>query len=174
MDRQRKDVIINEIHYWRESKLLPEQQCQFLLALYSEGEESFLPTKKPITSMLVWVILSQVCFFLSVFILYFTDFVGALQIGFSLFFVLITGLIGYAKRRNVFELPLHVMITTMILFVTSLKLALGSGHSSSIWAVIVFFTVGWFLTAYFWKRKIFYLLAVFVLIMLGIFAFFNR
>lgn len=36
---QRKKIIISEIKYWKKSKLLPEQYCDFLLALYSHGEE---------------------------------------------------------------------------------------------------------------------------------------
>lgn len=31
-------TIINEIKYWKQSKLLPEHYCDFLLALYTEGE----------------------------------------------------------------------------------------------------------------------------------------
>ncbi len=37
MDETRKQIIINEIEYWKEHHLLPEQYCDFLLALYTEG-----------------------------------------------------------------------------------------------------------------------------------------
>ncbi|SEN55813.1 hypothetical protein SAMN04488134_101355 [Amphibacillus marinus] len=40
MDKQRKITIINEIHYWRENRLLPSHYCDFLLALYTEGSHS--------------------------------------------------------------------------------------------------------------------------------------
>ena len=33
MDETRKQIIINEIHYWKKNHLLPEQYCDFLLAL---------------------------------------------------------------------------------------------------------------------------------------------
>jgi hypothetical protein len=39
MSNNRKEIIIKEIHYWKESKLLPEQYCNFLLALYTEGKQ---------------------------------------------------------------------------------------------------------------------------------------
>ncbi|WP_445612717.1 hypothetical protein [Geobacillus sp. YF-1] len=37
MNRQRREIIIREIEYWKRSRLLPEQYCDYLLALYTEG-----------------------------------------------------------------------------------------------------------------------------------------
>ncbi|OQP05829.1 hypothetical protein B1690_12065 [Geobacillus sp. 46C-IIa] len=38
MNRRRRETIIREIEYWKRSRLLPEQYCDFLLALYTEGD----------------------------------------------------------------------------------------------------------------------------------------
>lgn len=38
MDRERKNIIIQEIHFWKENKMLPEHYCNYLLALYTKGE----------------------------------------------------------------------------------------------------------------------------------------
>lgn len=38
MTNQRKQIIINEITFWKKNKLLPEQYCDFLMTLYTEGE----------------------------------------------------------------------------------------------------------------------------------------
>lgn len=38
MEKDRKALIIKEIIYWREHQLLPAHYCDFLLALYTEGE----------------------------------------------------------------------------------------------------------------------------------------
>ncbi|WP_175615656.1 hypothetical protein [Piscibacillus halophilus] len=38
MGIERKELIIKEIQYWKESKLLPAQYCDFLLMIYSHGE----------------------------------------------------------------------------------------------------------------------------------------
>lgn len=40
MDSQRKAIIIQEILYWKENSLLPNTYCDFLLALYSGGDEN--------------------------------------------------------------------------------------------------------------------------------------
>ena len=37
MSNQRKQIILNEITFWKKSKLLPEQYCDFLMTLYTEG-----------------------------------------------------------------------------------------------------------------------------------------
>lgn len=54
MDARRKAIIINEIIYWKESNLLPDQYCDYLLALYTEGtdEKSDTPAKKQRKNML--------------------------------------------------------------------------------------------------------------------------
>ncbi|WP_144511116.1 hypothetical protein [Bacillus sp. FJAT-22090] len=38
MSVQRKQIIINEIAFWKKNKLLPEHYCDFLTALYAQGE----------------------------------------------------------------------------------------------------------------------------------------
>ncbi|MEK4065574.1 hypothetical protein [Peribacillus sp. FSL R5-0717] len=35
MDEMRKKIIIQEINSWKESRMLPEQYCNYLLALWS-------------------------------------------------------------------------------------------------------------------------------------------
>ena len=39
MSVQRKKIITTEIKYWKQHNLLPEHYCDFLLTLYTEGEE---------------------------------------------------------------------------------------------------------------------------------------
>lgn len=39
MNAQRKKIIMTEINYWKQNKLLPEHYCDFLITLYTQGEE---------------------------------------------------------------------------------------------------------------------------------------
>lgn len=39
MANQRKQIIINEITFWKQNKLLPEHYCDFLMTLYTEGNQ---------------------------------------------------------------------------------------------------------------------------------------
>ncbi|MEC1179954.1 hypothetical protein P9B03_15750 [Metasolibacillus meyeri] len=38
MSNQKKQIILNEITFWKQNKLLPEHYCDFLTTLYTEGE----------------------------------------------------------------------------------------------------------------------------------------
>ncbi|WP_274309581.1 hypothetical protein [Solibacillus daqui] len=40
MSNQKKQIIINEITFWKQNKLLPGHYCDFLMTLYSEGNHS--------------------------------------------------------------------------------------------------------------------------------------
>lgn len=37
MGDQRKQIILNEITFWKQNKLLPDHYCDFLMTLYTEG-----------------------------------------------------------------------------------------------------------------------------------------
>lgn len=39
MNLEKREIILKEIHYWRRSKLLPEQYCDFLTNLYNDEAE---------------------------------------------------------------------------------------------------------------------------------------
>lgn len=39
MNSQKKEVILNEILFWKKNKLLPEHYCDFLTTLYAQGEK---------------------------------------------------------------------------------------------------------------------------------------
>lgn len=39
MSNQKKQIIMNEIKFWKQNKLLPEHYCDFLMTLYSEGNQ---------------------------------------------------------------------------------------------------------------------------------------
>lgn len=39
MSNQRKQIILNEITFWKKNKLLPERYCDFLMTLYTEGNQ---------------------------------------------------------------------------------------------------------------------------------------
>lgn len=38
MTKEKKQIIISEIRYWKQNKLLPEHYCDFLITLYAQGE----------------------------------------------------------------------------------------------------------------------------------------
>lgn len=86
MADERITTIINEIEYWKEHKLLDAQHCDFLLALYTNGEGNLEKTKQEApknasaTTMLQFILLLLLLPF-SFLILYFTELHVYLQLG---------------------------------------------------------------------------------------------
>ncbi|WP_391116090.1 hypothetical protein [Psychrobacillus sp. L3] len=46
MSLQRKQIVLNEIAFWKKNKLLPEHYCDFLMALYAQGEDTGIEEKE--------------------------------------------------------------------------------------------------------------------------------
>jgi hypothetical protein len=111
LNETRKKIIVNEITYWKKNRMLPEQYCNYLLALYTEGhldDES----EKEVRRKKFWN--SQFLFFLLVplnlFLIHFTELSITLQIPFSLFLALFGILFAfyYSKKGKSFQIPLLV------------------------------------------------------------------
>ncbi|NSL50301.1 hypothetical protein [Calidifontibacillus erzurumensis] len=145
MDKNRKEIILKEIHFWKEHHLLPEHYCNFLITLYTEGSESERKIyekkqvglhKKLFSYFFYAYLLLQ--FLLTVVVLYFTEMSIDLQIASVSFFLIVNALsIVYLwkKKRQFFHIAL--IIGVLILFLTTV-------HVSSLLtdeSIYFFFTV---------------------------------
>ncbi len=135
MQENRKKVIINEILYWKKSRLLPEQYCDFLLALYTEGEGSHHHSIKnkarkfnPLYLLLIPV---------GIFLFYFTELSLILQIVFSLFSVILGIYLTFilTKKGLLYQIPL--ILTAMLLLVVTVHLTLTYTSTSNILYVVI-------------------------------------
>lgn len=124
MDEHRKKIIISEINYWKQSRMLPEHYCDYLLNLYSEGTSSKtikgkrkgMPTS--FTSVTLFAMLS-----LSLFLFYFTELSLILQITIPIFFgisSLISGILLISKS-DIELIP--VVISSLILLISTVQVA---------------------------------------------------
>ena len=68
MNQQRKRIIISEIKYWKQHKLLPAHFCDFLITLYTQGEDEedinaksedaiLVKRKKNLNWTIIWLVL---------------------------------------------------------------------------------------------------------------------
>ncbi|MGY0692897.1 hypothetical protein ACW2QC_08910 [Virgibacillus sp. FSP13] len=85
MAEERIATIIKEINYWKRHKLLPEMYCDFLLALYSNGEAISEPSTakgRPSLklSFLVQFVIQLLLIPFSFVVIYFTEFHPILQL----------------------------------------------------------------------------------------------
>lgn len=122
MDDKRKETIVKEILYWKKSRMLPEQYCDYLLALYTEGnqleEESKEHTKKRMNVRSFLPLAIILVFLIS---LYITEMSFRLQMALSVILMILSILITvyFAKKRMTLQIPLIGL--ALILLFTSVE-----------------------------------------------------
>lgn len=153
MGDQRKQTIINEIKYWKSHRLLPSEYCDYLLALYSEGDdhsndEDLTGEKKrknlPFSGL--YTVLILILLPLSFLVIYFTEMDIIMQTGLLSSFVLIA-FIQFIRLRYEKSEQLHVplIVGLLILFLLTVQL-LSHFYTSnaSIYASIPVHSLFWF------------------------------
>ncbi|GER72745.1 hypothetical protein [Weizmannia acidilactici] len=113
MDDTKKNIIINEIKMWKENHMIPQEYCDFLLALYNGGTEGGTGEKqnaggrkKPALKLAVFSVFILALAGIAVFVIYFTELHFILQTVILTAFVgflLIVG-IRYANKEFFFSL----------------------------------------------------------------------
>lgn len=122
MINEKKNIIINEIHYWKNNKLLPDTYCDFLLALYTEGNdvEIEMSSQKSHINTFFHIFLHGLLLVLltaMLLVIYFTELSFVLQIS-LVFFCLVCSIFVTAyfiRKRVFFQVPLSlIFLETLI------------------------------------------------------------
>ncbi|WP_449537007.1 hypothetical protein [Ferdinandcohnia sp. Marseille-Q9671] len=159
MNQDRKKIILNEILYWRDNKLLPETYCNFLITLYSEGEG--VEASKPSTSVTgkTYVYLFGIGLLLPFLFLvtYFTEISPILQMVINFIFIIICILSVILNRNNPLLLHLGTIILALFILILSVN---GSEMFFKGQGVYLLFTVllncvAWLFIGVFSKKKYF-------------------
>ncbi|MFT8320359.1 MAG: hypothetical protein ABF649_05575 [Bacillus sp. (in: firmicutes)] len=115
MDDNRKKVIIKEIVYWKENRMLPEHYCDYLLSLYTEGnqpiQEGTKKAKHKYSGLFLLFIPATIV------LLYFTELSFILQIAISLIFLTfcIAGIYFYRHKNSAVDIPAAVAALIVLL-----------------------------------------------------------
>ncbi|WP_443130793.1 hypothetical protein [Gracilibacillus sp. D59] len=124
MDEERKHIIINEINYWKTHHLLPNQYCDFLLALYTEGEgtkENKISESRQTPYYLLLYFLDTLLILFPILIFQFTDNKLFYIIGIALTIICSLGMIKAFSRNDQLKDSYAVMIFFLVfLFSTML------------------------------------------------------
>ena len=156
MTTEKKKIIIQEIYYWKNSRLLPETYCDFLLALYTEGnqDKEELPSKTLkknqrftafhglIYGLLLLLLLATLL------VIYFTEISYVLQMGIVSFF-LVTSLsvtVYFIRKRAFFQVPLSVSFIQFLLISLSVVDYFANGDRFLVATIIVFNCLLWIVT----------------------------
>lgn len=154
MNESRKKIIVNEILTWRRNKMLPEHYCDFLLALYTEGNQS-LETKEKNTKRFLWKnhYLFLLLIPMTMFLIHFTELPINLQMAFSLIFVL-SGIIFtfyYLRKGILLQIPLIASALILLLSSVDYISKLYPENPKVLYFNLVFNCILWLLTG--WKLK---------------------
>jgi hypothetical protein len=117
----RKEIIIQEIEYWKASKLLPEMYCDYLLTLYTEGDHNIIEKRKEKTRIPLFLLLFSV-FPITYLFIYFTELSFHLQMLFKSFFLLILIVTVFIFRKNPLFLHLLIVYSAIFLLIFSIEI----------------------------------------------------
>ncbi|NLP51254.1 hypothetical protein [Bacillus sp. RO1] len=150
MNKYRKETIIQEIDYWKRNRLLPEQYCDYLLALYTEGEGvNQTPKGSRKLFSLFFACLISLLVPITFLVIYFTEMPVHLQMLLVTFFVLLSifGYFIFRKKESYLHIPVFVL--ALLILILSIKLLeIVSFQLPLTFAVITFQTLLWFIIGY--------------------------
>lgn len=115
MTNDRKKIIIKEITYWKKTKLLPSNYCDYLLALYTEGDvqDEISPNPSPKKLFNLFIYISNMFLVpLTFLVIYFTEIKLILQM-LLLIILLIISLVYFRFMRK--ESALNELFSFIIL-----------------------------------------------------------
>ena len=116
------EIIISEIQLWKQTKMLPEQYCDYLLALYTGGngvdDENYKNPQRKI--MFKDLLLSSCTLAISLFVIYFTELSIVLQTAILASFVgLLVGLGIYYIKKQLSPLLLYTSAACILLLAST-------------------------------------------------------
>ncbi|WRP05304.1 hypothetical protein U9J35_15435 [Rossellomorea aquimaris] len=120
----RKELIVNEIQLWKQANMLPEHYCDYLLALYTEGDGMEHSDQKNVKkkTMLKDFFVSICAIFISLFVIYFTELSIVLQTTILASFVGLLVGIGIYYTKKQFSPLLLYMTAACILLLASIEI----------------------------------------------------
>lgn len=157
MDDQRKKIIINEIIYWKENRMLPEHYCNYLLSLYTEGnrseeEEKAASNKKSFP----WKVngIFAIIIIISLLFIYFTElsFIWQMVIIFLLTGTAIAAAIYLYKRKMAFQVTLIIAALLILIGSVEIVSTLLSKETIFIYLTVFANCLLWVLSG--WKLKL--------------------
>lgn len=162
MSDERKAIIIKEIQYWKKNHLLPEQYCDFLLALYTQGdgtatEEQSIKAADPSRIRLVHVLIISTNIFLlpiTFIVLYFTHLPIEMQVVITALMIgLGFGIFYYVKTKLLLTSAYSFFIWLGIIFIATVSLSNQLFHSSIVTAGITIIQLSSWIWLGFQKKR---------------------
>jgi hypothetical protein len=168
----RKKIIIKEISDWKESRLLPEDYCNYLLTLYTEGDQNLLNhqteekkiTRKTIIPIIIIFSLLPISFLVT----YFTEINLVLQIPIFSVFIIICALMAVFLKENELLQHFSYIIGALIFLIASVQIC---GHffrdnQYALLGIVLMHCTLWLVFGIFLKKNYFSIASVLGLVMI--------
>ncbi|UXH44369.1 hypothetical protein N5C46_22575 [Rossellomorea vietnamensis] len=169
----KKETIIHEILLWKQTKMLPEQYCDYLLALYTEGagideRESAEPPKK---HFLKDFLISISSILISLFVIYFTELSIVLQTTILASFVGLLMGVGIYYTKKQFSPLLLFASAACILLISTMELTerIFEGHYLPLYVTLFLNCFTWIGAGVKWKMNYFTLAGSVGAVLVGIY-----
>ncbi|MDQ0299735.1 hypothetical protein J2S78_002155 [Salibacterium salarium] len=162
MDEERKEVIINEIKYWKTNKMLPEHYCDFLLMLYTEGEEAEkvesaatieTPSRDKKGVLLGMMLFAFISLGLTCIIIYFTSFSLLVQTLSHIFLsILVLTMAFYIKRKDLILFHILICVGALILFLGSTTSVMNFKENNLLLSLTILLNCAvWLMAGFYWR-----------------------
>lgn len=173
MTEGRITTIINELNYWKKNKLLPAVYCDYLLALYTNGD-GFVEDEQvkrlslvKITQLLLLILLLP----FALLVIYSALFQTYIQFGVLMLFILYSfwQYRGFKLQQDFFY-HLSLAIFLLLLFLTTIFLS--NTYSITNWftqVIIIMNFVCWFILGRKMDLKYLQIASVFAILLVGLF-----
>ncbi|MDP4164314.1 MAG: hypothetical protein Q8906_05000 [Bacillota bacterium] len=158
MDENRKKIILNEIQYWKEGRMLPAHYCDYLLSLYSEGNppQQVITGKRMNKNTFLEMLFFIIVISIAAFVTYFTELSFILQIGILVILGIsgVAGFIYFLKKGIISHLSLVLSAFMLLLASVEAATKLFSGRPLMIYIFTALNCLAWIVAG--WKRKLLY------------------
>ncbi|MBX0358745.1 hypothetical protein [Halobacillus sp. Nhm2S1] len=158
MKHERTKTIVDEIKYWKQNQLLPEEYCNFLLALYTQGEN--LEHKESAESsqtltFYIFMAIHPILLSLSFLVIYFTEMGIIMQtVVLSSFVIGVWFHIRWLQYKKSDWLFVPLFNGALILLLMTVHLNQNMiGLEYSFYITLILNLVLWIFLGWFWKVK---------------------
>ncbi|SDN08721.1 hypothetical protein [Sediminibacillus halophilus] len=153
---EKKEIIIREIQQWKQSRLLPGEYCDFLLALYSQGEGIDEHIKPSLNLKLVFLLFSNILLLpLTYLVINFTEFPDRLQMFLAFIFLLLSiACYRVFSKIKAVKIPVAKLVILGILLIITMDMVEMLTKTPWITAIAILLQLaGWSIAGYKQKDK---------------------
>ncbi|MBS4199696.1 hypothetical protein KHA93_08510 [Bacillus sp. FJAT-49732] len=164
MDDKRKKIILKEITFWKQNNMLPEHYCNYLIALYTEGEEQLqdkvIKRKFHLNIDIFFSMLFLFMIGIAIVITYITDVSFGMQTLFLTFFVFVL-ILSIFIFRKMKKSKLLIFITgafIFLLYTVQINDTYFSSNRKSLYIMILINCIVWIIGGV-WRKQLFFIIA---------------